>query len=340
MSASTLPQPTALSQARWADFATIEGLACPDPKWHFRMAVRWPSSVSQTVAVAPEVGAPQRLCWVRREEPLGDIVVDGHLLDREIDAADLLERELTQEGMTVVSSQPVRLKAGATGDAVATWTRGGEEYAGRFFATKWGPRTFIVSLRARRAAYERLAEDFFTTIATFEALDDSLGLFAEHVKEVKGRVPIRWRAAVPDAWLLMPTQEEDGIGSFQALQMSGHDVESVDGRLSFAVASRGVAQLPRAAAHMFLRAVNAHGLELADESFAEEPASPPFFKSWCCVSECWRGDQRGEVRCRVMMNDKVWVVGGVVGPTREDDREVWEQNKRALDVATSTLKLA
>jgi hypothetical protein len=179
-----LAQPTRLSRPRPSDFVMIEETRCADPLWHFRMAARWPQSVGPAIGIAPEGDQPQRLTWLRREDPIADIEVNGHLLSREIDPADFLDEAL--EDLTVVSREPVRLMAGVVGDSVATWTDQGEMYAGRFVATKWGPRLFVISVSAKLDDYEKVAEDFFTTIASFEALDSSPGPFAQTVKQVRG----------------------------------------------------------------------------------------------------------------------------------------------------------
>lgn len=334
----SLPQPTRLTRARPPDFVMIEETRCADPLWHFRMAVRWPQSVGPSIGIAPDRDEPQRLAWFRREDPVADIEVTGHLLSREIDPVDFLDEEL--EDLSVVSREPVRLMAGVVGDSVATWKADGETYAGRFVATKWGPRLFVISISAKLDDYEKVAEDFFTTIASFEALDGSPGPFAQAVKQVRDTTPVSWGAVIPDAWALLPTSKEEAIGSFQAARARGFDLSVVEGKLSFAVAARSVAKKPREAARMFLSAVEAHGFTLAHEDFVEEPTRRPFEKSWYFVCECKQGDLRGEVRCRVMMHPKVWAVGGVIGPLREHDRASWMQNKRALDVVTSTLELS
>jgi hypothetical protein len=334
----SLPQPTKLTRERPTDFVMIDETRCADPLWHFRLAARWPQDVGPSIGIAPTRDEPQRLLWLRREGPIADIEVTGHLLAREIDPVDFLDEQL--EDLTVVSREPVRLLGGVVGDSVATWTADGEPYAGRFVATKWGPRLFVISISAKLDDYERVAEDFFTTIASFEALDGSPGLFAQTVKQVKQTSPIKWGAVIPDAWTLMPTSIEEGIGSFQAARARGYDLSTVDGQLSFAVANRTVAKKPRDAARMFLASVEQHGITIGREDFVEEPAPKPFEKSWVSVTECKKGDLLGEVRCRVMMHPKVWAVGGVLGPIRDHDRAAWMENKRALDVVTSTLELS
>jgi len=39
-----------------------------------------------------------------------------------------------------------------------------------------------------------------------------------------------------------------------------------------------------------------------------------------------------EVRCRVMKHERLWLVSGVFGPSRESGARAWMQNKRTLDV--------
>jgi hypothetical protein len=332
--------PIKLSRPKAADFAIVEETSCEDSQWHFKAAVRWPCVVGPAPGTAPAVGAPQRLAWYRRESPLVDIEVVGHLLEREVDAADFLDEELAaMDGVKVVSRRPVALKGGAAGDVVATWERDGKAFAGRFFATKWGARVFVVSARAALEDYEAIAEDFFTTLATFEPIHDLEGMFAERVVKVSHKVPLKWEAVIPDAWMVLPAYEDERIAGFQAVSVEGFDIKTVYGRISFAVADRSAAKKPREAANLFLDVVRENGFELLSEEFTEEPAQKPFERSWVLASKLVQGDRRGELRCRVMMHPSVWAIGGVLGPSEGDDRASWMENKRALDVVTSTLRL-
>jgi hypothetical protein len=274
---------------------------------------------------------------------LVDIEVVGHLLEREVDAADLLDGELAalteRDGLTVVSRRPVRLAGGDAGDVVATWERDGKAYAGRFFATKWGARVFVVSARTALADYEAVAEDIFTSIASFEPIHTPEDLFAEPVVWMSGSAPLKWKAALPDAWIPLPAYQDARLSGFQAMQVEGYDLTAVHGRMSFAVADRSTAKRPRDAANLLLDVVRENGFEVTHEDFSEEPAQKPFERSWLLASGLRQGDKRGELRCRVMMNASVWAVGGVLGPAEEDDRASWMENKRALDVVTTTLRL-
>lgn len=344
-----LPHPTALSRPRsefQADFLRVTQDRCKDPIWHFRVGVHRASKLAPDGETPPTAEAPiQSLALFHRDEPAFDIEVFGVHLDREIDPADWLDDWLALQGHEIVSKKPVRMLAGVVGDDVTRWKVEGDEHAGRFFATKWGPRLFVLACRAPIAVYPRIAEDFFVSIMTFEVLDDSLGLFAEKGRTVSDATPIPWKTFVPGSWTVQPEPPGERVASFQASLTPPPAVEyalgqeALLGKLSFAVIARGAAKRPRDVAKAFLDAVREAGIEIESDKFEEEPAKAPFEKSWLLVSKAKREGTAGEVRCRVMLHPHAWVVGGVVGPAREDAALVWMQNKRTLDVVTSTLEM-
>jgi hypothetical protein len=235
------------------------------------------------------------------------------------------------------------MRGGIVGDAVATWTAEDDKlFAGRYFCTKWGPRIFVLELRTPKEHYERLAEDFFVSIATFSVLDDSLGLFAEKVHTVSNTAPIPWRVVVPESWTIKPEPNTDKVASFQATQVPvtpSAEGERLYGKLSFAVVARSEAKTGRAAANAYLSAVRDLGIAIETDAFVEEPATDPFEKSWLLVSNVTKSGNPGELRCRVLMHKKAWVIAGVLGPVRSDSALAWMQNKRVLDIVTTTLKL-
>jgi len=339
-----LPHPTSLKKgANWSDLTLIEETRCADPKWHFRLVLRWPMQLGPPlIDGVPALGEPRVLALFRKEDPPADIEVCGHLLDREVDPLHWLEEvlRLQERPYTITSSEPRRLRSGIAGDLVATWTdAGGVRRAGRFFASKWGPRMFLLSGTAALGDYAAIADELFMAIASFEAVDDSLGVLAEPALPVQLDIPLPWRTYIPDAWHVQRVAPEEHVHGFQASSVRGVELDRVDGKLSFGVARRTVAKKPRKAAQMFLNAVRFHDIEMAHEDFAEERAEPPFERSWYCATPCSRGDEEGEMRCRVMMMPQLWVVGGLLGPRREDDCIAWAQNKRALDVVCSTFEL-
>ncbi len=329
-----------MTSSSWSDLVMVEETRLEDPAWHFRMALRWPARVAPTRRSAiVAVGAPQLLAHYRREQAQLDIEVVGHLLEREIDPAHWLEEVLRIEGWTVLSSQPVQLRSGLVGDLLARRSDDGVHQLGRFFASKWGPRIFLLSFRCPEVGYDAVADELLASIASFEAIDDSLGMFGELVKPLRFDCPVAWQTMLPDSWSVQRSPSEEAVGGFQAALLRDFDMEHLDGKLALGVALRSVAGKPRKAAQMFLNAVRFNDIELEHEQFDDEAAEPPFERSWCCVTSCFRESLRGELRCRVMMHPQFWVVGGVIGPQRQDDSFAWAQNKRTLDVVTSTLSI-
>ncbi len=342
---TALPHPTDLALSKQAiseGFLRVTVDRCAEPIWHFKMAVRKDWGLGPQGKDPPTKDAPiQTLALFKHHEPEVDLEVLGHLLQREIDPADWLLASLEQQGKTIVSQKPVKMLAGVIGDAVATWDADGEPFAGRFFATKWGPRLFVLCLRTRAADYPKYADDFFVSVATFQVLDDSLGLFAEKVVTVAEKTPVAWKTHVPESWLVVPEKGGAQGASFQAKQKPAVGDESAfAGQLSFAVIDRDAAKKPRDVAEAYLDAVRDNRFIVAERDFTEEAPRKLFDKSWYLASEAatFKGTP-AEVRCRVMMNERVWVVAGVLGPTRDDDAFAWMQNKRTLDIVTSTLEL-
>ncbi len=286
----------------------------------------------------------QSLGLFQRESPAADVEVFGMELGIEIDPADWLEEFVRLQGMEVVSRRPVRMLAGVVGDVVARWRAGGEEFAGRLFATKWGPRLFLLWCRTGIASYPGLAEDFFVSIMTFRVLDDSLGLFAEKVRTVTGGDPVPWKAVVPASWRVAPEAPREGVGAFQASLLtpadgSGGPDQELLGKLSFAVVAREKTGRAREAARKYLDVLRDLDFDVETTALVEEEARAPYEQSWLLVSPVRRKGGRGEARCRVLVHPRAWVVAGVLGPDRESDTAAWMQCKRAMDVAALALEL-
>jgi hypothetical protein len=360
------------------DFAVILIDRAPDPAWHFKIMVRRTARLGPDGDTAPSPGDPlQTLALFQREEPIdlfesaseagsarrvlgggapdpsaqkttasADLEVWGVHLAREIDPADWLDVWLEEQGMTVVSRKPQKTAGGVAGDAVATWDTEANPFAGRFFAMKWGARLFIVGLRAPREHYARFAEEHFLAMASLSPVDTSGGLLAEKVNEFGDPQPVPWKVLVPASWMVQPDSMAPTLSSFRctAFPLADTDRELLFGKLSFGLAARSLFKTARAAANAFLDAVKENHTTIEQEEFVEEPAPEPFDKAWALVSAaaCSRPPLENfpcEVRCRVFRHDQVWFVAGVFGPSRDAGAIAWMQNKRTLDVLTSTLEV-
>ncbi len=337
-----LPHPIEVKEGLPTDVRTIEEVRGPDAAWHFRLAVRWPCDVAPLDAdPVPALGEPKRLLLLRRDNPPHDIQVVGHFIDVELDPHHFLEDLLREQGRHIVSVSPIPLASGVAGDMVATWEHEGAAYAGRFFASKWGTRIFVVSAQSRRDHYARIADDFFDTIASFEAIEEEhgdTGPLGELVQRVDVEQPVAWRSVVPDSWRVQLSPPEGVVAGFTASNIDG-DLSSVNGMLSVGVAKRKVAKKPRKAARMYLDAIKFNDIDLEHQDFLDEPTRKPYRRTWCCVTNCMMGDAPGEMRCRVMMSKQFWVVAGLLGPRRADDPVAWMRNKRAFDLATESLEI-
>jgi hypothetical protein len=198
-----------------------------------------------------------------------------------------------------------------------------------------------VCLRCEERDYPRYAEDFFTSIATFEAIDDSLGLFSERVTHVAQSIPVPWKLVLPVSWLAEPEPMRDPeVGSLQARQHPHErDLTELAGHLSLAVVARGKHKKASELGAMFIDMARERGLDVEREEFADEPTPKGFEKSWYLVTPVSHLGTEGELRCRVMLHRSAWIVAGVMGATRGADGLAWMRNKRALDIATATLEI-
>jgi hypothetical protein len=340
-----LPHPTAIAHPErvGTDFIHVTQTRCADPAWHFKIGVHKSSKLGPEGEQQPTPDAPtQPLGLFHRDEPPSDVEVMGFLMPFEIDPAHWLESSMAAQKKEIVSSKSVMMRGGLLGDVVATWPgeNEGEEFAGRFFASKWGPRIFTLCCRAAKADYPALADDFFISISSFSVEDDSFGHFAEKVLTVRGETPFAWKVALPDSWVLQTAPDGPRVSSFQAAQIPlepVEDTETLVGKLSFAVVARSAVRVPRAAANAFLEVLKENEFEIEDKDFEEEPSRPPFHKSWLLIANTTRKGKPGELRCRVMLHERAWVIAGVVGPRREDAGFAWMRNKRVLDIVTTTI---
>ena len=314
---------------------------CSDPKWHFRMAVPRDWRLGPQGQEAPGPDSALTLALFKRSDPEVDLEVIGHELQYEIDPADWLEQSLTLDGKTIVSTQHKHMLAGVVGDAVVRWQVDGVPYAGRFFASKWGPRLFVVCLRAPEEHYNRFADDFFLSIASFQAVDDSLGLFAERVNAVAEKRPVPWELVMPVSWLVEPEPMFDPeVASLQARQHPHEgDLSDFAGHLSLAVVARSKHKKARELGDLFLDMLRERGIEIEPAEFEEEEPRKGFVGSWLLVSPATHLGCAAETRCRVMAHRSAWVLAGVLSPWRDDDMLAWMRNKRVLDIATSTLEI-
>lgn len=331
------------------DLSPVEHRVHDDGRWHFVLALPPAAKLVPQPAVVPSVEAPtQSLGSFRRREPEAEVEVIGHWLEYEVDPHDWLTRALAADGRRVRSQKPQQLLSGAMGDVVATWELDGEAFAGRYVATKWGPRLFVVCGRTRLADYPELADELFRVAASFEALDDSLGTFAEHVHFFFEEVPFAWKAAVPDSWSIQvhpPAEDGAWFEAHHAAPAPPDEVTGeVDGRLSVAVMARSAASRPRDAGNTLLRALRDNDVELEHADFEEDERLLPvcrsrFEQAWTLTTPIRRGGARGELCCRVLMHARAWVVVGALGPSRDDDDDAWMRNKRVVDLVSSTLEL-
>ena len=351
-----LSHPTTVADEQPEGFVDIEHTMCADGWWHFALALPEDTALAPEADCCPSPAQPTESLATfqlvlsapatapQDEQPeTAEIEVLGHLLEDEIDAADWLERALENDGYQIVSRAHVRGASGTAGDVVARWQLDGEPFAGRFVATKWGPRLFVLCCRSREHDYEAFAASFMEAIATFDVLDRSLGVYAEHVELVELSAPRPWQLLLPESWKVRLHPETPEGAYFEAEHETPTPADmhtrALDGRLALAVMRRGSAQRPRDAGNVLLRELSANDIVIESVDFVSDEPPERFTHSWQLVTPITRHEVSGELCCRVMMNAQCWVVAGVIGPDRATDSDAWMRNKRVLDVATATLEL-
>lgn len=324
-------------------FVRVEHKGAPDEHWHFAMYLPADVVCAHEGALSPELDASTSLGLYQTSKPAVDFEVMGSWLRYEIDPADWLDAQLEVLGYEVQSRRPVRLANGTAGDAVATWSHDQRAYVGRFMAAKYGARLYTVCCRTSADDYDRVATSMFTAAASLRPLHEWPGIFAETVSFVEDDAPFDWKVALPKSWQVVQHPGDDEGAWFEASHLAptapDEQLGERDGRLALAVMTRGSAKRPRDAANVYLTALEDNGTRIADADFLDDISDEPFSQAWYLTSSIEREGVRGEVRCRVMMHEHAWIVGGVVGPSRDDDQDAWMRNKRALDIATTTLEV-
>ncbi len=347
-SSIALTHPTSASSAGGAgggNFVAVEHTMIADPSYHFAITLLRDSSLIFAGTEPPERGeGPQTLACFASPDGRAQFEVSGALLDDEVDPAEWLQSMLESAHRTIVSQKPVATPAGRVGDVVAIWHTGGTEYAGRFFAAKWGAQLFVVGCSCPRLDYADFSDAFFECLTGFSPLRSAARAFAVDTHSIAHERPMAWSAELPSSWDFFNHAPGDDGAYFEAAHAMAPkpDEQSgdLDGKLAVALVARSTAKRPRDASKLYLDALKHAGFAIEAVNFESEAPRDPFAQCWYMSSEVERDGARGQLHCRVAMNDRVWLIGGVVGPTREDDSTAWMRNKRALDIACSTVRLA
>lgn len=315
----------------------------------------------------------------QRPQPLADIEVFAERVRDEINPSDWLEvwlNEKQREGRNhrVVSRRPRATPAGSVGDVLVQWQTGSGTFIERSVALKYGSRMFLVACRCSLAFYDELAVDFLWSIASFAPETEGESLLAERVNEVAGSMPFDFELVMPDSWEVMMRPETADGSWFDAFHRApepeDEELGERDGRLTMLVMARSCAARPRDAANTLFRGLRDAGVSFDNADFVDDDNAPPplfsdtrrapsFLQSWLLVTAVEvatdptsdtdaKGQNpatAGELRCRVMMHKHAWVIAAVIGPAADHsapdslEHASWMRNRRALDVATSSLKM-
>ncbi|HHH30293.1 MAG TPA: hypothetical protein ENK57_18395 [Polyangiaceae bacterium] len=340
-----LPQPTTPvpGDEPPGGFVRVEHRAPSEPYWHFSIYLPADAVSAEVGTSLPDFGQTESLARFQVPDVPLDIEVLGHWLEYEIDPADWLDGELEDLGHRVVSRMRTPTNNGVAGDVVAEWDHEDETYAGRFMAAKWGPRLFVVATRTRASSYAAHATSCFIAAASLRPLVSWPNRFAEGVTLVEMSQPFDWSVAIPSSWDVVehdPTEDGSWFdAAHQAPCLPDEQAGERDGRLSMAVMTRACATSPRDAANVYIRALRDNDVILDTPRLDDLDVSERFLQGWRITTAVSRHGAGGELTCVVLLHEHAWVVAGVLGPTRDDDRDAWMRNRRALDVVIETLEL-
>ena len=316
-----------------------------DPAWNFEMRVHRELRARPASTTSPTDATLRLLMSFLHEADGAQIDVFGARVEREVDSADWLELAPLLEDKEI-DERAIVQQRGRQADFSLSWGEAASAQRGRFFATKGGPRMFVVACSAPKDRWTAHAEHFATSIATFAPLHDRDQRYAEPMRFfeaalVCGDTPHRFTIALPQSWIVEPGSRSETAAALQAenLRKRPYGPDELVGKLAFAVLARSVATTAREVASLYLEAVEHNGLDVGAESVETEPARQPWTASWKLVAPVMRDDIPGELRCRVVCDERVWVLCGVLSPRLEHDEQAWLENKRAWDLAISSMRL-
>jgi hypothetical protein len=313
-----------------------------DAQWHYAMFLQDGVELAGGDPEIPEEGTTTRLALYQLPKPHADIEVMVHLMRYEINPADWLERAVAEAGRKVISSRHRGEDTGAHGDVLAVWSHEGEKFAGRFVASKWGKRLFVICCRTSYQDFDELAESFWFAVESLHPLEFEEGALTEDLNVVEEESPLDWKVLIPKSWDLQRYPSTADGAWFDAMHLApapfDEQLGDHDGRLSMAVLPRTAAKKPRDASNLLLNALRENDVVIENNDFVPDGGPDPW-QYWFLITPITRYGAPGELRCRVMMSDDAWVVAAVMGPALEDDYEAWMRNKRVLDIATDSLEI-
>jgi hypothetical protein len=350
-----LPHPLTITRSREQiaqDFMIVGIDRCPDPHWHFKIAVHRESRLGPQGDIAPSPDRPlQTLALLNRREPLYDIEVFGFHLPRELHPADWLDLWLESQQIAVQSRKaiPMSPASGVCGDCVGTWDVPGEgKFAGRFVALKWDYRLYLLALRTPEALYPEIAEDFFLAMANFQPADTTHRIpLAQEALRISATAPFAWQTILPDSWVVAPDVHDARLSSFQAkcLPLAGGPDRTPFGHLTFAMADHSLAEDANAAAQKFLGALADNGATFDRIHMIPQPTPDGFKAHWLMTTLGHlkiQPDNRqieAEFACRILEHENAWFTAGLTTPRRPSAPISWMHNKRSLDLLITSLEL-
>lgn len=364
------PQPVKLAlgtESLQQDFIRVTMDRIADPRWQYALVVR--KNVTKVRPkdglIAPSDDEPVRsVGLLYREDVEADVEVFGIQCRFEVDPAAWLDLWLRRNGLTPVATLRWPLMGGVSGDVVAEWTIDGVRFAGRFATFKSGSRLFVVCCRARRENYDRIADDFFLALSQFKLVQSDPTPLAEPVRFTAGADPLPWKLCIPASWQMVSVETEGPGGTIQAAAKP--PAETDRSATSATTPFPGAAPGPRPAWHpstwsaqlsatlapasaiagweaagaFCTSTLRDAGLELENQSFAEEPPLGPFDSSRVLITPAkLRGEPGAEVRCRIARTGALWLLSAGVGVDRAVNPHAWMRNARAHDLVAQTVEL-
>lgn len=311
-----------------------------NPLWQCELLVERSHRVGPATEEPKPAGPMTSLALLNRPHPPCDLEILTQYLDAEIDPADWLNLWLPAHQITPISVKRAETLGGHIGDVVGSWKVDGQDWLGRFFCLKAGPRLALLWFRVPAENYPRIADDIFLSMATFSFLDNSPGPLAETVRWINNTQPVPWKLVVPSSWEVNPEAANPDCAAFQANLIHREGERAILlGKLSFAAVGSGKISNHQDAFAGAFGAVQAAGVTLEPEQIFSENPSPPFTESWLSVAKANINGQSGELHCRILRHPNVWIVAAALSVDAPSSPMAWMRTMRLLDIVTATLEI-
>jgi hypothetical protein len=251
---------------------------------------------------------------------------------REVSPAEWTIHRLEQAGHTLWAKREEYTPIGAMADLLTRREDAQGTFIARTNMAKDGKRIFTITCQAREDEYERLADDFCVTLATFKLLHPERAPLAEPLSSYCYLWPVVTGFSYPESFRLDEEALSDTEYDVRLDNLSGDKAAG-----SIHVSARLDASPRRllAALHSKLQRL---GAVFDDRPALEPEGAPKGFTEASSVA--WTGSDDGgdiELSAIAFSTDKATVLVSTWGPTRARAATDWMVQKRAFEIVRDTV---